>query len=113
VVVVWALQVQAVRSIEPYLGLEKLYVMGTNCTDNGPRDGLEKFLESASTSPDTVIGYEFMQDYRVHLKHQVCAHHGTRPRLSPHPSAPHAGTRTPLGCRRMLPLGCQLGHLLC
>ena len=64
-------QVQAVRSIERYLGLEKLYVMGTNCTDNGPREGLEKFLDAASESPSTVIGYEFMQDYRVHLKHQV------------------------------------------
>ena len=30
-------QVQALRSIEPYLQLEKLYVLGTNCTDNGPR----------------------------------------------------------------------------
>jgi len=64
-------QVQAVRSVEQYLGLEKLYVMGTNCTDNGPREGLEKFLEAASTSPTTVIGYEFMQDYRVHIKHQL------------------------------------------
>ena len=93
VVLVLALQVQAVRSIEPYLGLEKLYIMGTNCTDNGPRDGLEKFLESASTNPDTVIGYEFMQDYRVHLKHQVCEHHGTRPRRNLQWSASHAGTR--------------------
>jgi len=64
-------QVQAVRSVEKYLGLEKLYVMGTNCTDNGPREGLEKFLHAASDSPGTVIGYEFMQDYRVHLKHQA------------------------------------------
>mmetsp|Transcript_24053 Transcript_24053/g.29125 ORF Transcript_24053/g.29125 Transcript_24053/m.29125 type:complete len:514 (-) Transcript_24053:44-1585(-) len=62
-------QVQALRSIEPYLGLEKLYVVGTNCTDNGPREGLEKFLEAASVSPSTVIGYEFMQDYKVHIKH--------------------------------------------
>ncbi|KAK3244839.1 hypothetical protein CYMTET_45566 [Cymbomonas tetramitiformis] len=62
-------QVQALRSIEKYLGLEKLYIMGTNCTDNGPRDGLEKFLNVASKSPDTVLGYEFMQDYRVHIKH--------------------------------------------
>jgi hypothetical protein len=30
-------QVQALRSIEPHLGLEKLYVLGTNCVDNGPR----------------------------------------------------------------------------
>jgi 7-hydroxymethyl chlorophyll a reductase len=62
-------QVQAVRSIEKYLGLEELYIIGTNCADNGPRDGLQKFLDVASKSPDTVIGYEFMQDYCVHIKH--------------------------------------------
>ena len=37
-------QVQALRKVEKYLQLEKLYVIGTNCTDNGPREGLEKFL---------------------------------------------------------------------
>ncbi|GAX72952.1 hypothetical protein CEUSTIGMA_g407.t1 [Chlamydomonas eustigma] len=62
-------QVQALRSIEPYLGLEKLYVMGTNCVDNGRREGLGKFLKAASKDPDTVLHYEFMQDYRVHIKH--------------------------------------------
>lgn len=54
-------QVQALRAVEQYLGLEKLYVLGTNCVDNGPRQGLEKFLKAASTSPDTVLHYEFMQ----------------------------------------------------
>jgi hypothetical protein len=44
-------QVQALRSVEKYLGLEQLYVLGTNCTDNGPRQGLEKFLKAASTTP--------------------------------------------------------------
>eukprot|EP00271_Cylindrocystis_brebissonii_P010078 TRINITY_DN2617_c0_g1_i1.p1 TRINITY_DN2617_c0_g1~~TRINITY_DN2617_c0_g1_i1.p1 ORF type:complete len:591 (+),score=49.20 TRINITY_DN2617_c0_g1_i1:133-1905(+) len=62
-------QVQALRSIEKYLGLEKLYVLGTNCVDNGPRPGLEKFLRAASDDPETVVHYEFMQDYKVHLKH--------------------------------------------
>ncbi|GIL74361.1 hypothetical protein Vretifemale_4277 [Volvox reticuliferus] len=62
-------QVQALRSVEPYLGLEKLYVLGTNCVDNGPRAGLEKFLRAASTRPDQALHYEFMQDYRVHVKH--------------------------------------------
>mmetsp|Transcript_32457 Transcript_32457/g.103342 ORF Transcript_32457/g.103342 Transcript_32457/m.103342 type:complete len:393 (-) Transcript_32457:80-1258(-) len=62
-------QVQALRSVEQHLGLEKLYVIGTNCTDNGPREGLEKFLNAASDDPATVKHYEFMQDYRVHLKH--------------------------------------------
>ncbi|KAG1671060.1 hypothetical protein FOA52_000731 [Chlamydomonas sp. UWO 241] len=62
-------QVQALRSIEKHLGLEKLYVLGTNCTDNGRREGLESFLQAASNDPATVKHYEFMQDYRVHIKH--------------------------------------------
>ncbi|KMZ65877.1 7-hydroxymethyl chlorophyll a reductase, chloroplastic [Zostera marina] len=62
-------QVQALRSIEKYLGLEKLYVLGTNCVDNGTREGLDKFLKAASNEPETVLHYEFMQDYKVQLKH--------------------------------------------
>jgi len=63
-------QVQALRAIEEDLGLEKLYVLGTNCADN-PRDGeaLQRFLRSASDTPETAIGFEFMQDNRVHVKH--------------------------------------------
>lgn len=55
------LQVQALRSVEKYLNLDALYVLGTNCVDNGPRQGLEKFLNVASANPDTVLHYEFMQ----------------------------------------------------
>lgn len=33
--------------------------------DNGTRDGLDKFLRAASTDPETVLHYEFMQDYKV------------------------------------------------
>ena len=55
------MQVQALRSIEQHLGLEKLYVLGTNCVDNGPRKGLDKFLRAASTRPAEVLHYEFMQ----------------------------------------------------
>ncbi|EPS68451.1 hypothetical protein M569_06318 [Genlisea aurea] len=62
-------QVQALRSVEQYLNLEKLYVLGTNCVDNGTREGLDKFLKAASAEPETVLHYEFMQDYKVHLKH--------------------------------------------
>ncbi|KAF5738532.1 7-hydroxymethyl chlorophyll a reductase chloroplastic [Tripterygium wilfordii] len=62
-------QVLALRSVEQYLNLEKLYVLGTNCVDNGTREGLDKFLKSASSEPETVLHYEFMQDYKVHLKH--------------------------------------------
>ncbi|XP_065862922.1 7-hydroxymethyl chlorophyll a reductase, chloroplastic [Euphorbia lathyris] len=62
-------QVQALRSVEHHLNLDKLYVLGTNCVDNGTRPGLDKFLKAASDEPETVLHYEFMQDYKVHLKH--------------------------------------------
>ncbi|KAI3928647.1 hypothetical protein MKW98_024248 [Papaver atlanticum] len=62
-------QVQALRSVEQHLNLEKLYVLGTNCVDNGTREGLEKFLNAASSEPETILHYEFMQDYKVHMKH--------------------------------------------
>lgn len=55
------MQVQALRAIEPHLNLEKLYILGTNCVDNGPRHGLQQFLDAASSSPETVLHYEFMQ----------------------------------------------------
>lgn len=61
--------VTALRAVEPYLELDALYVMGTNCTDNGKAETLPKFLNAASDDPGTVQHYEFMQDYRVHLKH--------------------------------------------
>jgi 3,8-divinyl protochlorophyllide a 8-vinyl-reductase (ferredoxin) len=63
-------QIQALRSVEKQLGLEKLYVLGTPCVDNVNRAGLQKFLETTSKSPDTVVHYEFMQDFRVHFKHE-------------------------------------------
>lgn len=63
-------QIQALRAVEQQLGLEKLYVLGTPCVDNVNRAGLQKFLETTSRSPETVVHYEFMQDFRVHFKHQ-------------------------------------------
>lgn len=62
--------VQALRSVEKYLQLDELYVLGTNCTDNGPPGALDTFLNAASDDPATVKHYEFMQDYNVHLKHE-------------------------------------------
>ena len=62
-------QIQALRTVERQLGLEKLYVLGTPCTDNVTRSGLQKFLDTTSRSPETVVHYEFMQDFNVHFKH--------------------------------------------
>jgi 3,8-divinyl protochlorophyllide a 8-vinyl-reductase (ferredoxin) len=63
-------QIQALRAVEKQLGLEKLYVLGTPCVDNVTRAGLQKFLDTTSRSPSTVVYYEFMQDFRVHFKHE-------------------------------------------
>ncbi len=63
-------QIQALRAVQNKLGLEKLYVLGTPCVDNVTRAGLQKFLDTTSRSPATVVYYEFMQDFRVHFKHE-------------------------------------------
>lgn len=63
-------QIQALRAVQDKLGLEKLYVLGTPCVDNVTRAGLQKFLDTTSRSPATVVYYEFMQDFRVHFKHE-------------------------------------------
>jgi 3,8-divinyl protochlorophyllide a 8-vinyl-reductase (ferredoxin) len=63
-------QIQALRAVEKQLGIEQLYVLGTPCTDNVTRAGLQKFLETTSHSPSTVVYYEFMQDFNVHFKHE-------------------------------------------
>ncbi len=63
-------QIQALRAVEQELGLEKLYILGTPCVDNVSRAGLQKFLETTSRSPETVVHYEFMQDFRIHFKHE-------------------------------------------
>lgn len=41
--------------------------------DNGPRQGLDKFLKAASDDPDTVLHYEFMQDYKVLCPSPPCS----------------------------------------
>jgi 3,8-divinyl protochlorophyllide a 8-vinyl-reductase (ferredoxin) len=63
-------QIQALRAVEKQLGLEKLYILGTPCVDNVTRAGLQKFLDTTSRSPSTVVSYEFMQDFQVHFKHE-------------------------------------------
>ncbi|MEB3235311.1 MAG: Coenzyme F420 hydrogenase/dehydrogenase, beta subunit C-terminal domain, partial [Cyanobacteriota bacterium] len=62
-------QIQALRAVEATLPLEQLYVLGLPCVDNVSRDGLQTFLESTVSSPETVVHYEFMQDFRIHFRH--------------------------------------------
>ncbi len=63
-------QVQALRAVQDSLGLEDLYVLGLPCVDNVSREGLQTFLDSTSRSPGTVVHYEFMQDFRIHFRHE-------------------------------------------
>jgi coenzyme F420-reducing hydrogenase beta subunit len=62
-------QIQALRAVQDTLPLDALYVLGLPCVDNVSRHGLQTFLESASDSPHTVVHYEFMQDFRIHFRH--------------------------------------------
>ncbi|WP_129671509.1 Coenzyme F420 hydrogenase/dehydrogenase, beta subunit C-terminal domain [Candidatus Chloroploca sp. Khr17] len=63
-------QVHALRALEPELGLEQLYVIGLPCTDNTSYPDLQRFLKVASKSPETIVHHEFMQDFRVWMRHE-------------------------------------------
>jgi len=63
-------QVHALRAIEDQLGLEKLYVIGIPCTDNVAYPEMMRFLQVASKSPDTIVHHEFMQDFKVWMRHE-------------------------------------------
>ncbi|MBM5798013.1 MAG: hypothetical protein FJ060_07625, partial [Cyanobacteria bacterium K_Offshore_0m_m2_072] len=61
-------QIQVLRAVEATLPLKQLYVLGLPCVDNVSRAGLQTFLESTVSSPETVVHYEFMQDFRIHFR---------------------------------------------
>jgi coenzyme F420 hydrogenase subunit beta len=61
-------QVHALRVIERRLGLEKLYVIGTPCSDNTTTENFHAFLERLSDRPETINYLEFRADYHVELR---------------------------------------------
>ncbi|CAB9503543.1 7-hydroxymethyl chlorophyll a reductase, chloroplastic [Seminavis robusta] len=63
--------VQAFRAVQDDLGLEEVYVLGTNCVDNSPTpEAAQNFLQEGVqiSELERVRGYEFMQDFKVHVK---------------------------------------------
>ncbi len=53
------------------LGLEEVFVLGTNCADNSPTpEAARNFLLNGVQidSGQSIQGYEFMQDFKVHVK---------------------------------------------
>lgn len=62
-------QVYALRQIEEQLGFEKIYVIGTPCSDNTTTERFHEFLSLISDAPETVSYLEFRADYHVELRH--------------------------------------------
>ena len=63
-------QVHMLRAAEAELGLAHLDVIGIPCSDNVTYPDLTAFLELVSRSPGTIVHYEFMQDYSLHMHHE-------------------------------------------
>ncbi len=61
-------QVYALRALEAELGLERLYVIGTPCSDNTTTEAFHQFLELLSATPDEITYLEFRSDYVVELR---------------------------------------------
>jgi coenzyme F420 hydrogenase subunit beta len=61
-------QVYALRQIEAELGLERLYVIGTPCSDNTTTENFHGFLALLDQRPETISYLEFRADYRVELR---------------------------------------------
>jgi coenzyme F420 hydrogenase subunit beta len=63
-----ACQVHALRALEASLGLERLYVIGTPCSDNTTTARFHDFLGRLTDRPEAVTYLEFMPDMHVELR---------------------------------------------
>ncbi|MFN0099351.1 MAG: Coenzyme F420 hydrogenase/dehydrogenase, beta subunit C-terminal domain [Gemmatimonadaceae bacterium] len=63
-----ACQVHALRALESELGLERLYVLGTPCSDNTTTERFHQFLGLLTERPETVTYLEFLSDFRVEVR---------------------------------------------
>ena len=63
-----ACQVHALRALEADFGLERLYVIGTPCSDNTTTDKFHDFLALLADDPSTITYLEFLADMHVELR---------------------------------------------
>lgn len=63
-----ACQTHALRALEPELGLERLLVVGTPCSDNTTTERFHHFLSLLTDQPADVTYLEFLTDFRVELR---------------------------------------------
>ena len=61
-------QIYALRAIEADLGFERIYVIGTPCSDNTTTENFHGFLARLTDAPETVTYLEFRADYHVELR---------------------------------------------
>lgn len=61
-------QVYALRALEAELGFERLYVIGTPCSDNTTTENFHRFLALLDHDPDSITYLEFRADYHVELR---------------------------------------------
>lgn len=90
-------QVHALRALEERLGFERLFVIGTPCSDNTTTEKFHQFLALLSDRPETISYLEFRADYRVELRFDDGSH-----RLVPFlmlPISKLPGDFFPLTCR--------------
>ena len=67
-------QVYALRALEAELGFDKLYVIGTPCSDNTTTERFHEFLEllarETDVAADDITYLEFRADYHVELRYR-------------------------------------------
>jgi coenzyme F420 hydrogenase subunit beta len=61
-------QIYALRALEAELGFERIYVIGTPCSDNTSTDNFHEFLALLADDPSTITYLEFRADYHVELR---------------------------------------------
>ncbi|WP_299677031.1 Coenzyme F420 hydrogenase/dehydrogenase, beta subunit C-terminal domain [uncultured Roseobacter sp.] len=61
-------QIYALRCLEAELGLERLYVIGTPCSDNTSTENFHHFLNLLDEDPHAIDYLEFRADYKVELR---------------------------------------------
>jgi len=62
-------QVHALRALEREFGFDRLYVIGTPCSDNTTTERFHEFLKLLDDDPASITYLEFRADYRVELRY--------------------------------------------
>lgn len=62
-------QIYALRCLEAELGLDRLYVIGTPCSDNTTTENFHHFLSLLDEDPASITYLEFRADFKVELRY--------------------------------------------